>query len=199
MAISTPCHPDCEASRWMRPCSRLSYCATGVGMPASMSAGPFFIPSRRLRSARSGHGFDDAAELVEHLADLTFAHDQWRAERERIADSAEHDVMLEEAEVERVHAALADGVGPTREIDPDGEPDRADIEHVRQAFEPHRRLCPGLFELAGALEQAFVAIDVERCKPGGAGERMCRIGIAVEQFDDVLRPFHERVIDPFAH
>ena len=34
-----------------------------------------------------------------------------------------------------------------------------------------------------ALEQAFVAIDVEGRKRGGAGERMRRIGVTVKQFD----------------
>src|SRR6185312_6561734 len=174
-AISTPCLPDCETSRWMRPCSRLSWCATGVGIPASMSAGRFFIPSRRSRRGRSGHRFDDAAELVEYLANLAFAHDQWRAERECIADGAEHDIVLEEAEVERVHATLANGVGPACQVDSNRETDGADIEHVRQAFEPHRRLRPRLFELACALEQALVAIDIERCEPGGARERVRRI------------------------
>src|SRR5262245_63551552 len=119
-----------------------------------MSAGPFFIPGRHLRRRRSGHRLDDAAELVEHFADLTFTHDQWRAESERIAHGAERDVVLEEAELERVHTALADSVGPAREIDAGGEAHGADIEHVRQALEPHRRLRPRLFELAGALEQA---------------------------------------------
>src|SRR5690242_8922564 len=154
-ATSTSYRRDCGASPRMRPCSRLSRCATGAANPASMSAGRFFIPSRRLRRERSGHGFDDAAELVEYLADLAFAHDQWRAERERIAHGAEHDVVLEETEIERVHAAFAGGVGPACEIDTDGEADRADVEHVRQALEPHRRLCPGLFQLAGVLEQAL--------------------------------------------
>src|SRR4249919_1967489 len=173
------CRLDCETSRWTRRCNRLSFCMTCAGVRAPMSVGPFFIPSRRLRE-RSGHGLDDVAELVEHFPDLAFAHDQWRAERERIADGTEHDIVLEKAEIERVHAALADSVGPACEIDADGEADRADIEHVRQALEPHRRLRPGLFELTCALEQALVAIDIECCKPGGAGERVRRIGIAVE-------------------
>src|ERR1041384_1562564 len=101
----------------MRPCSRLSCCTTGAEIPASISAGRFFIPSRHSRRERSSHGFDDAAELVEHFADLTFTHDQGRAERECIPDGTEHDVVLEEAEIKRVHAALADGVGPACEID----------------------------------------------------------------------------------
>src|SRR5262245_47501620 len=103
-----------------------------------MSAGPFFIPGRRLRRKWSGHGLDDTAELVEYFPDLGLAHDQRWAQRERVADGAERDVVLEKAEIERVHAALSDGVGPARQIDTDGEAHRADIEHIRQAFESHR-------------------------------------------------------------
>src|SRR5262245_37175278 len=145
-----------------------------------MSAGPFFIPGRRLRRRGSGHGLDDTAELVEHFPELAFAHDQWRAQRERVTDGAERDVVLEKAEVERVHAAFADRVRPAREIDTDSEADRANIEHVRQTFEPHRRLPPRLFQLPGTLEQTLVAIYIKRRKPGGAGKRVRRIGIAVE-------------------
>src|SRR5262245_25842081 len=100
-----------------------------------MSAGPFFIPDRRLRRARSRHGLDDVAELVEYLADLTFTHNQWWAERQCIADGAEQDVLLEEAKLERVHAAFADGVGLAGEIDADHKADRADVQHVRQVLE----------------------------------------------------------------
>src|SRR5262249_6340568 len=138
-------------------------------------------------------------ELVEDFSDLTFTYDQRRTERERIAHGAEHDVVLEETEVERVHAALADGIRPACKIDTDRKANRANIEHVRQALEPHRRLCPRFFQLAGALEQALIAIDVERREPGGAGKRVRRVGVAVEQFDDVLRPFHESVVDSLAH
>src|SRR5512136_466076 len=46
-------------------------------------------------AAASGHRLDDAGKLVEHLADLTFTHDQRRTERQRIADGAEHDIVFE--------------------------------------------------------------------------------------------------------
>src|SRR6187549_4006627 len=55
MGISTQCRPVCETSRWMRPCSRHSSCATGAGIPASMSAGPFSIHGHH---SRSGHRID---------------------------------------------------------------------------------------------------------------------------------------------
>jgi hypothetical protein len=46
--------------------------------------------------AASAQRLDDAGKLVEHLADLTFTHDQRRTERERVADGAEHDIVFEE-------------------------------------------------------------------------------------------------------
>jgi hypothetical protein len=38
------------------------------------------------------------------------------------------------------------------------------------------------------LEQIFVAIDVERREAGGAGQRMRRVGVAVEQLDQCSGP-----------
>ena len=84
-------------------------------------------------------------------------------------------------------AALADGVGLAGEIDAGHQADGADVEHVRQALQAHRRLRPDRLQLRGAREQIFVAIEIERGETGGAGERMRRIGIAVEQLDDVIR------------
>src|SRR3569623_635841 len=52
--------------------------------------------------------------------------------------------------------------------------------------------------LAGALDQTLVPIDVEGGQTSGAGERMRGVGIAVEQFDDVLRALHEGVVDVVA-
>jgi hypothetical protein len=44
----------------------------------------------------------------------------------------------------------------------------------------------------------FVAIKIERRETRGAGERMRRIGIAVEQLDGVLGAVHEGVVDALA-
>src|SRR5665213_2086726 len=86
---------------------------------------------------RLRHLLDDLGQLVEHLADLTLRHNQRRAHSQRIADRAEHDAMLEEAEIERLHAAFADAVGLAGEIDADREADRANVEHVGQARKAH--------------------------------------------------------------
>src|SRR5882762_3498136 len=50
-----------------------------------------------------------------------------------------------------------------------------------------------------ALEQLFVAVDIEGGECRGAGDRMRRIGIAMGQFDDVLRAAHEGVMNGVAH
>src|SRR5499433_2906787 len=94
---------------------------------------------------------------------------------------------------------LLDLAWPRGEVDAGSEPDAADVEHVGQALEAHRRLGPGRLELARALEQALVAVEIERREPGRAGERMRRVGVAVKQLDHVHGPAHERVVDPLAH
>ncbi len=104
-----------------------------------------------------------------------------------------------ERHLHRLEAALADGVGPAGEIDADREADRADVEHVGQSLQAHRGLRPERLQLFGALEQVLLAIEIERGEAGGAGERMRRISIAVEQLDDVFGPAHEGVVDALAH
>jgi len=43
-------------------------------------------------------------------------------------------------------------------------------------------------ELAGALKQTFVAIEIERGQSRGARERMRRVGVAVKKFDGLSGP-----------
>src|ERR1017187_7586015 len=66
------------------------------------------------------HRFDDLCDLVEDLADLGLADDQRRAERQRIADRAQHQTVVVKRRVQRFIAALAHAVGLAREIDADG-------------------------------------------------------------------------------
>ena len=98
----------------------------------------------------------------------------------------------------RLVAALAHRAGPGCKVDADGDADSAHVEHVRHSLERHRGLGNDRLELLGPLEQTLVAIKVERRNPGGAGKRMRRIGIAVEQLDDVLRPLHESLVEALA-
>src|SRR2546425_7455934 len=100
----------------MRRCSRRSCCTICVGIRAFMSAGRSFTRGHLTPSDRLSHRLDDAGELVEHLADLTFTHDQWRTERQGIADGTEHDIVFEETQVEGLDTALADGIGLTGEV-----------------------------------------------------------------------------------
>ena len=90
------CHRDCGPLQQMPQCSRHSCCTTGMETQASMSAGRSSIRGRLMLRVRLGHRFDDTGEFVEYLADLAFTHDQWRAERQRVANGAEHDIVFEE-------------------------------------------------------------------------------------------------------
>ena len=79
--------------------------------------------------------------------------------------------------------ALAGAAGDGRQVDRAGEADAADVDDIGQALEPHDGVIPLGFERLGALEQALVAIDVERRQRRRASERMARIGVAVEELD----------------
>ncbi len=85
------------------------------------------------------------------------------------------------------------------EVDRRHEAEGADVEDARRALQRHRRIGPLVFQRGGALEQLLVAIDIERRDAGRAGERMRRVGVAVEQLDDVLGAAHEGVVDALAH
>src|SRR5262249_38217158 len=170
-----------------------------AGIRTSMSAGRSSTQGRHLPKASLGHRLDDARELVEDFTDLTFADDQRRTERERIADRAEHEIMFEEACFQRFHPSLADRIWPAGEVDADGQPDYPDIEDIRQALEAHRRLRPGALKLARTLEQTLFPVKVERCQTRGARQWMRRICVAMKEFDDVLGPLHEGIVDSLAH
>src|SRR5690349_9864601 len=137
-----PCHRDYGLLRSMPPSSRHSRCMTIAAVQTCRSAGRFFIQGRLSPHGSSSHRFDDLRELVEYLADLIFAHDQWWAERQCVADGAKHDVMLEEAHFEGLHAALAGTVGFVGEVNSDREPDRPDVENVWQPLQSHGGLGP---------------------------------------------------------
>src|SRR5262245_1252449 len=117
----TPCRQNSRPSPTAPSSSRQSNCATCAPISAAtrscVSDGPSFTRSRVPRPNRSSNSLDDAGELVEYLANLVFAHDQRRTERQRVADGAEGKIMLEEAHFKRINAAFSDGVGPAGEID----------------------------------------------------------------------------------
>src|SRR5262245_7948148 len=157
----------------VRSSSRQSSCATCAAISAAtqsfVSDGRSFIRSRIPRPNRSSDRLDDASELVEYLANLIFAHDQRRTERQRVADGAEGKIILEKAHFKRIHSASSDGVGPAGQIDAHHQPHGPDVEHVWQTFEAHCCAGPALLELACALEQTLFPVKIERCKACGTG------------------------------
>ena len=106
----------------------------------------------------------------------------------RVAGDPDHEVFVVERPLHGLIAALAHGARPRGEIDAGGEPDGANIENVGQTLERHRRIGKERLQLPHPLEQLFVAIEIERRQTRRAGERMRRIGVAVEQLDRVFRP-----------
>src|SRR5262245_30223711 len=104
-------------ARWSNRQSRCGTCALiSVATQSCVSAGRSFTPGHLQRPNRSSHRLDDARELVEYLANLAFAHDQRRTERQRVAHCAEDEIMIEETCFKRIHAAFSDGIGPAGEI-----------------------------------------------------------------------------------
>src|SRR4029077_20203578 len=142
---------------------------------------------------------DHVGDLAEDFAYLALAHDQRRRQRNGVAGDSDHQVVPGEGLLHGFIAAPAYRVGSRGQVDARGKTDAADIEHVGQSFESHCGVGPKRLERSRAIEQALVAIEVERGKAGGAGERMRRVGVAVEELDHVLGPAHERVVDPLAH
>ncbi len=114
---------------------------------------------------------------------MLLAHDKRRGEFDRVAGRADHDPRIKKRVVERATDTLARAALNGREIDRAGETDAADVEDIGQALEPHDGVIPLGLERFGALEQALVAIGVERRQRRGASERVARIGIAVEELD----------------
>src|SRR5665647_406956 len=108
------------------------------------------------------HLLDDLGDLVEDFADLRFGDDQRRAHGDGVAGNAEHDAVVVEAVFERLVAAQANSIRLAGEIDAGHQTDSADIEHVRQTFQPHRRLRPDRLHLFRPREQIFVAVKIER-------------------------------------
>ena len=149
----------------------------------------------RSNSAHTPYARITLRNLDEHLADLRLAHDQRRRQRERVAGDADHQALVVEGAVHRLGGARAQCTGTRREIDAGREPHGADIEHAGQTLQRHRGIGEQRLELARALEQPFVAVEIERRQSRRASERMRRVGIAVKQFDGLLRAVHEGIID----
>src|SRR4029450_490838 len=135
----TPCRQDSNPSPMARSSSRQSSCATCAAISSAtqpfVSDGRSFTRSRIPRPNRSSDRLDEAGELIEYLANLVFAHDQRRTERQRVADGAEGKIMFEETQFKRIHAALSDGIWSAGEMEAHHEPHTPDVAHVEHA--PH--------------------------------------------------------------
>ena len=127
-----------------------------------------------------------------------FAHDQRRRQRDGFAGDADQDAFVAEGAVHRLVGALARRARPRGEIDAGGKPTVRISSTPGSILERHRGIGKTRLQRLGAREQVFVAIKIERRETRGAGQRMRRIGVAVEQFDDMLGAAHERVIDAVA-
>ena len=102
---------------------------------------------------------------------------------------------LDEARMRALARLAGDGI----ELDGADQPDIADVDDVRKAFQRMDGVLPIRRKLRGARQQSLLLIDLERGDGGGAGDRVARIGIAVEEIDGLLGPGHERVVDLRVH
>jgi hypothetical protein len=54
---------------------------------------------------------------------------------------------------------------------------------------------PSSLQFGARVSRPFFLVGLERAEAGGAGQRVGRIGVAVEELDQVLGPGHEGVVD----
>ena len=69
---------------------------------------------------------------------------------------------------------------------------------IGRPFSREGGLGPRLLQLLRVLEQLLVLVQIKRRNARRAGERMARIGVAVEQLDHMVGALHERVVDALA-
>ena len=113
----------------------------------------------------------------------------------RVAGYPHHQSVIVKGAVHRHEGAFAGTVRVGGEVDRGDEADRADVEDVGQAAQGMDGIGPALLERLRPFEEPFLRVEVERRESGGAGQRMGRISVAVEQFDDMFRPLHESLLD----
>ncbi|MNR63922.1 hypothetical protein D3C85_1863910 [compost metagenome] len=70
---------------------------------------------------------------------------------------------------------------------------------MRFALERMERILPDRRQFGAARQQVFILVGFERGQARGRGDGVSRIGIAVEELDDVFGPLHEGVVDFGTH
>src|SRR5665213_141445 len=144
----------------------------------------------------SNKAIQNAPDSIDHFGDIGFGNDKGRRQRDGVAADADHEILFGEGKLDRVIAAPARGFRIGFEFDSRRQTDIADVGNEGRALQRMHGLFQHRLQLRGALEQSFVAIDVERCQRRGTRERMARVCVAVEQFDLVIRAAaHECVVD----
>src|SRR3990170_7898593 len=129
---------------------------------------------------------EHAREDIDQLVDLLLFDDERRLERDDVTGGADEEAALERFDEEGV-GALSRLAGDGIELDGADQPDIADVDDVRKALERVDRILPIGCQLRRARQQSLFFIDLQRRDAGCAGDRMTRIGIAVEEIDDLLR------------
>ena len=99
------------------------------------------------------------------------------------------------AAFERFIAALARRVLDRFHFDRGGKADASDVDDMGRAFERVHRGAEFRLQREAALEQALVAVEIERGDARGGRERMAGIGVAVEEIDRVGRLRLERFVE----
>ena len=83
-------------------------------------------------------------------------------------------------------SALRRRVGNGIELDGTDQADIADVDDVGKTFQRVDRLLPIWRELGRAGQQPLLLVDLQRGDGGRAGDGVARIGIAVEEIDDLF-------------
>src|SRR5204862_4367263 len=97
--------------------------------------------------------------------------------------------------LERYAVAHAELEGEAIELDPGHEATTADLRHRRMSGERLEQLGEQLDLRREALERALLLEDVERGKRRRAGQRVARVGVAVEEGLELLELAEKALVD----
>src|SRR3972149_5634447 len=158
----------------------------------------FWMVSMAATYRFSIRSLEHAREDIDELVDLLFLEYERRRERDDVTGGADEEAALERLDEARV-GALRWLAGDGIELDGADQPDIANVDDVRKALERVDCVLPIGRKLRRARQQSLFLVDLQRGDAGCAGNRVARIGIAMEEIDDFLRDTHERVMDLRLH